>query len=253
MSESPLLIKGDCLKCLPGLADNSIDMVLADPPYGTTACKWDSVIPLQGMWEQLLRLIAPKGAIVMTASQPFTTTLISSNLEMFKYCWVWEKSNGTNFLNAKFQPFKVHEDVVVFSRMASSFSKKGGMSYNPQMGRGKPYKITRGGGKMVYHQDPARQPESSSDGERFPRSVLRINEERGYHPTQKPVCLMEYLIKTYTSIGDTVLDFCMGSGTTGVACMNTGRAFIGIEKETKYFEIAEKRLRYRQPEFVKTE
>ena len=236
------LMQGDCLERMKEIPDGSVDMVLTDPPYGTTACKWDSIIPLEPMWEQLKRVIKPNGAIVMTASQPFTTTIIASNTGMFKYEWIWEKSNGTNFLNTKFQPFKVHENVLVFGSMATSYSKKGTLSYNPQKTKGEPYELTRGKGKMKFHQDPCKQPASKNNGDRMPRSVQRVNEERGLHPTQKPVALMEYLIKTYANEGETVLDFTMGSGTTGVACVNLGRDFIGIEMDDDYFRIASDRI-----------
>jgi site-specific DNA-methyltransferase (adenine-specific) len=223
------LLHGDCLEQMKTLDDNSVDMILADPPYGTTACKWDSIIPLEPMWEQLKRIIKQNGAIVMTASQPFTTTLISSNMKMFKYCWVWHKRTSANVAAARFQPLKTHEDVVVF-----------GGEYKPIMVKGKKRMkggkansgIANGGMKPVYYE---------SD-EYYPKSVLDIKSERGFHPTQKPVALMEYLIKTYTNEGETILDFTMGSGTTGVAAKNLGRSFIGIERDADYFEIAKDRV-----------
>lgn len=232
------LIHGDCLDVLPTLEDGGVDMVLADPPYGTTACKWDSVIPLEPMWEQLKRVIKPNGAIVMTASQPFTTTLIASNMKMFKYCWVWEKPKGTGHLNAKKQPMRSVEDIPVWYKKQST--------YNPQMKAGKPYKEKSGwkgtSGYEGYGVD--KRIGSDNEGFRYPKQVLRFGVvERGtVHPTQKPVSLMEYLIKTYTNEGETVLDFAMGSGTTGVACQMTGRRFIGIEKDAGYFDIAHKRI-----------
>ena len=236
---------GDCLEVMPTLEDGSVDMVLADPPYGTTACKWDSVIPLEPMWENLKRLAKKNAAIVMTASQPFTPKLIASNMKMFKYCWVWEKDKGTCFMNAPYQPMKCHEDIVVFSQLASTYSSRGSMNYFPQKTQGKPYKAQRKkSGSYVFHTKPESKGHVPTDnkGERYPRSVLRFNPDRGLHPTQKPVALMEYLIKTYTNEGDTVLDFTMGSGTTGVACKNLGRNFIGIEKDAEYYEIAKKRI-----------
>lgn len=233
-------MKGDCLERMKEIPDGSVDMILADPPYGTTACKWDSVIDLELMWEQLKRIIKPNGAIVMTASQPFTTTLISSNMKMFKYEWVWEKNIGTNFFNAKHQPLKTHENIVVFSKMASSFSRKGSMAYNPQKTEGKPYKCVQGNSAHKYHQDMGGH--LSESKERYPKSVLKTSVDRGLHPTQKPVALMEYLIKTYTNEEEVVLDFTMGSGSTGVACVNTNRSFIGIEMDDHYFDVASKRI-----------
>jgi len=211
------------------IPDGSVDMVLTDPPYGTTACKWDSIIPLEPMWEQLKRVTKKNGAIVMTASQPFTTTLIASNMKMFKYCWVWHKRTSANVAAARFQPLKTHEDIVVF----------GGV-YRPQMEKGK---MRRKGGLAKSGEANGGLPAKYywSD-EYYPTSVLDIKTERGYHPTQKPVALMEYLIKTYTNEGETVLDFTMGSGTAGVACANLGRDFIGIELDEGYFEIAKKRI-----------
>jgi site-specific DNA-methyltransferase (adenine-specific) len=239
------LIHGDCLEKMAEIEDGSVDMVMTDPPYGTTACKWDSVIPLEPMWEQLKRVIKPNGAIVMTAGQPFTTTLIASNMKMFKYCWVWEKNAGSNFGAVRYQPMKEHEDIVVFG--------EGRTTYNPIMqersesgkamikngvkskasGKGDVY-----GGLNQGYDNSKQDPDM-----RYPRSIQRFNRERGFHPTQKPVALMEYLIKTYTNEGETVLDFTMGSGTTGVACANLNREFIGIEMDAGYFQIASDRIR----------
>jgi site-specific DNA-methyltransferase (adenine-specific) len=231
------LIHGDCLDEMQAIPDGSVDMVLTDPPYGTTACKWDSIISLEPMWEQLNRVIKSNGAIVVTASQPFTTTLISSNMKMFKYCWVWEKEQGVNFMLAKKQPMKVHEDILVFAKRQTI--------YNPQMTIGKPYISGKGDSGEVTGK--VRKIQTRNTGTRYPRSVQRVNRETGKHPTQKPVALMEYLIKTYTNEGETVLDFAMGSGTTGVACRNTNRNFIGVELDPKYFEIAKKRIGPQRP------
>ena len=231
------LMLGDCLERMKEIPDGSVDMILADPPYGTTACKWDSIIPLEPMWEQLKRIIKPNGAIVMTASQPFTTTLISSNMKMFRYCWVWEKTMASNFALAKKQPFKKHEDVCVFYLRQPA--------YNPQMGKGKPYTDKERDRSMGVTGDALPSKKAITNiGTRYPSSVQKFsNGNNGnVHPTQKPVALMEYLIKTYTQEGETVLDFVMGSGTTGIACKNTGRKFIGIEKDAGYFEIARQRL-----------
>jgi len=238
------LFHGDCLEVMKEITDGSIDMVLTDPPYGTTACKWDSVIPFEPMWEQLKRVTKKNGAIVMTASQPFTSVMIQSNIENFKYCWVWEKSKASNFLQSGYMPLKAHEDVVVFCY-------KGKPTYNPQMTDGKPYGNNRsmvtGSVSDVFNTVP--NPtfrNGSEDGKRKPRTVQYFktaeSEGKTHHPTQKPVALMEYLIKTYTNEGETVLDFTMGSGTTGVAAKNLSRNFIGIELDEVYFKIAEERI-----------
>ena len=240
------LYRGDCLNVMKRIPDGSVDMVMADPPYGITVCKWDSIIPLEPMWEQLKRAIKRNGAIVMTASQPFTTTLISSNMKMFKYCWVWYKNAGGNFAAAKKLPIKYHEDVCVFYKKQPT--------YNPQ-------RILRTSiGSVARCRNPVgkgiaarahgtlknvgnKQYDAATKG---PETVLKIdcvpNSRGRLHPTQKPVALMEYLIKTYTNKGETVLDFCMGSGTTGVACKNLKRNFTGIEKDKSYYEIAKKRI-----------
>jgi len=229
------LMNGDCLERMKEIEDGSVDMVLADPPYGTTACKWDSIIPLEPMWEQLKRVIKPNGAIVMTASQPFTTTLIASNMKMFKYCWVWEKEQAVNFMFLKKQAGKIHEDIPVF------YAKQ--PNYIPQMSKG--YRKSRSGSKnkVESHELNGGSPTRSGATDRYPTSILKFNRDRGkIHPTQKPVALMEYLIKTYTNEGETVLDFTMGSGTTGVACKNLNREFIGIEMDLEYFKIAGYRI-----------
>tara|TARA_R110000796_G_scaffold15620_2_gene49650 strand:+ start:140 stop:895 length:756 start_codon:yes stop_codon:yes gene_type:complete len=244
------LMRGDCLERMKEIPDGSVDMVLTDPPYGTTECKWDSAIPLDQMWEQLNRIIKPKGAIVLTSTQPFTTKLISSNYEMFKYCWYWKKSKATGHLNAKAQPMRNVEDVLIFSNgKATSTSLKHGnaMTYNPQ-GTSE-CNLKRINGKMSkeghYSNKPSRAYKSSFIQEKtgYPKQLIEFKSvAKTVHHTQKPVPLMEYLIKTYTNEGETVLDFTMGSGTTGVACVNTGRNFIGIEMDENYFEIASKRI-----------
>jgi site-specific DNA-methyltransferase (adenine-specific) len=224
------LMLGDCLERMAEIPDGSVDMVLTDPPYGTTACKWDSVIDLPQMWAHLKRVIKPNGAIVMTAAQPFTTTLIASNMKMFKYCWVWEKTKPTGHLNAKKQPLRATEDVVVFYAKPST--------YNPQG--------TRPTNKTVSRTNRGNYGECSKTTRQtvtgYPRNLLKFASTDGVHPTQKPVALMEYLIKTYTNEGETVLDFTMGSGTTGVACVQTGRKFIGIERDANYYGIAAGRV-----------
>ena len=237
------LIQGDCLEKMKEIPDGSVDMVLTDPPYGTTACKWDSVIPLEPMWEQLKRVIKPNGAIVMTASQPFTTTLIASNMKMFKHEIIWLKNVPTGMAHAHYAPMKYHESILVFcvSKIAT---------FNKQMqereGKGKDcYKYEHYCGDS-NHVKMKKVKKHYDEKLVNPSSVVLFNvvpNRKGkVHPTQKPVALMEYLIKTYTNEGETVLDFTMGSGSTGVACKNTNRKFIGIELDTEYFEIAEKRI-----------
>lgn len=231
------LMQGDCLERMKEIPDGSIDMILTDPPYGTTACKWDSIIPLEPMWAQLKRVIKPNGAIVMTASQPFTTVLIASNISQFKIEWVWEKSKATGHALCKNRPLKAHESIIVFC--------KGKEVYYPQMTVGAAYKSKLGLAESVEFSTGRKRNDNS--GERYPRSVQYFKtsetERNGYrHPTQKPVALMEYLIKTYTNEGETVLDFTMGSGTTGVAAVKLSRNFIGIELDENYFNIAKERI-----------
>jgi len=235
------LMLGDCLKRFSDIEDQSIDMVLCDPPYGTTQCKWDSIIPLEPMWSELKRVVKPSSAMVFTAAQPFTSTLVLSQPKLFRYTWVWNKVNRiTGFLDAKKKPLKVTEDVVVF------YSRQ--PVYNPQMVDGKPYTATSRGAKSQNYAKQADGITTISDGKRYPQNLLSIKgDERGtvgrIHSTQKPVALMEYLIKTYTNPGDTVLDFAMGSGTTGVAAKRLQRNFIGIEKDRHFFQIAKQRIR----------
>ena len=318
------LIKGDCLVEMQNIPDKSIDMIFADLPYGTTACSWDVIIPLDKLWNEYKRIISPKGSIILSASQPFTTILIASNLSWFKYTWVWKKESGSNFLSVKYMPLKVHEDIVVFSNsndlgtneelrqyfydekikggftnkqinemlgyatngsgMAGHYFKKdkeqfiipkekdylklqatgyfskpyeeieslyfGGMNkitYNPQMTTGKKYTAKQGRGSEVYgNKDNAVV--TVNNGERYPTTILEFARDKDkLHPTQKPLGLLEAIVNTYTNEGDTVLDNTMGSGTTGVACKNLNRSFIGIEMDDKYFEIASKRIANAQP------
>jgi len=242
-TDSVWLMKGDCLERMKEIESGSVDLILTDPPYGTTACKWDSVIDLPLMWEQLKRIIKPSGAIVMTASQPFTTILIASNIVDFRHNLVWDKVSPTGHLNAKKKPLLRHEDVVLFSK-----AKHGVFTYNPQMRKGayrnkSPKRSTdevvgRCYGTVKHTQD-------NFNDDYYPTSVYELstaNRLEKLHPTQKPIALMEYLIKTYTNEGETVLDFTFGSGTTGVACMNTNRKFIGVERDDKYFDIGSKRI-----------
>ena len=227
---------GDCLKILPTLSDNSVDMLLVDLPYGTTACKWDSIIPLDKLWEQYNRICKQNAVMVFTAAQPFTKVLASSNIKNFKYEWIWEKPQGTNPMNSKVMPLKSHENILVFYRKKPT--------YNPQMWYSTPYSgFISDSSKIgeVYGKQQSKH-RDNPEGSRFPKTVLKYKQEKGLHPTQKPVGLMEYLIKTYTNEGDTVLDNTMGSGTTGLACMNINRHFIGIESNKKYYNIVKDRL-----------
>ena len=226
------LMKGDCLELMRELPGASVDLILCDLPYGTTRNKWDSVIDLPALWAEYKRIC--RGAIVLTAQTPFDKVLGASNLSMLRYEWIWRKEAGTGFLNAKKSPLKDHENVLVF------YSKP--PTYNPQMRLGfKPYKCTKGGETTNYNASGIVTTESG--GERYPLTVLEYPRDKSkVHPTQKPVALMEYMIRTYTNEGMIILDNCMGSGTTGVACANTGRKFIGIEMDEKYFEIAKSRV-----------
>jgi len=229
------LINGDCLVEMKNIPDKSIDMILADLPYGTTACKWDTIIPFEPLWEQYKRIIKDNGAIVLTASQPFTSALVMSNIEMFKYSWVWIKPQGVDPFMAKIRPLNNTEDVLVFGNK---------INYFPQKEIGKPYHIIRDKTPRIKETNNTvmKQTETINNGDRLPTRTLFFKQEKGLHPTQKPVALFEYLIKTYTNEGDTVLDNCMGSGTTGVACKNLNRNFIGIELDKGYFEIAKARI-----------
>lgn len=278
---SNTLINADCLDVMKHIENKSIDMILCDLPYQMTACKWDTMIPMNdylvydnkiyeekdlfnlsidsdntplytlhwfkkekqlGLWSHYNRIIKDNGVIVLFSSQPFTSYLINSNLSMFKYEWIWEKSKCSNFLLVKKQPLKAHENIIVFSRKAAI--------YNPQMTEGKPFSGKKRAGKQgsiteVYNDVPNPTYRNDNEGTRYPRTVqyFKTAEAEGkLHPTQKPTALCEYLIKTYTNEEDVVLDNCMGSGTTGVACINTNRKFIGIEKDKNYFNIAKDRI-----------
>lgn len=224
------LIHGDCLELMRELPDASVDMVLCDLPYGTTQNKWDAVIPFDALWREYERICT--GAIVLTASQPFSSALVMSRADWFRYAWVWEKSAATGHLNAKRMPMKLHEDILVFSKRTAPYNPQGLVPFN---------KVTRRGNNGTNFG--ASGTENFQEFTNYPRSILRFaGDPKSVHPTQKPAALMEYLIRTYTNEGDTVLDNCMGSGTTGVACANTGRRFIGMELDADYFEIARKRV-----------
>lgn len=241
------LKQGDCLELMKNIPNKSIDMILCDLPYGTSACKWDTTIPFEPLWYEYERIIKDNGAIVLFGAEPFSSALRMSAVNLYKYDWKWEKPSGANFLNFKYQPAKVHEDIIVFGKMATSYSKKGNMVYHPQMEKGEPYTQKSGNQKQDYGNSTVRTPIKSvvteNNGTRYPRSIQKFNLDKDkLHPTQKPVALLEYLVKTYTDEGDTVLDNCMGSGSTGVACVNTNRNFIGFELDPHYFEVAEKRI-----------
>lgn len=237
------VICGDCLEVMPSIPDKSIDMILCDLPYGTTACKWDTVIPFESLWKNYRRVIKDNGAIVLTATQPFTSHLVLSNLKMFKYEWIWEKSKCGSAFTSKYRPQQKHENVLVFGN--------GAIIYNPQMTKGEPYYVRRhqnkDGKKLNNHRlGVVSESETINNGTRFPKTVIYFQQkwrrQDQVHPTQKPVTLFEYLIKTYTNEGDLVLDNCLGSGTTAVACKNLNRCFIGIEISPEYCEIAKQRI-----------
>lgn len=229
---------GDCLELMKNLPDKSIDMILCDLPYGTTACKWDVIIPFEPLWEQYNRIIKDNGAIVLFGSEPFSTKLRHSNLKMFKYDWIWEKEQGVGFHVVRYRPLIKHENISVFCKKTPK--------YFPQMIKlDTPQKIKRkAGSNGKSESSPLKYSNKriSEYTEKFPVNILEFNRDKGLHPTQKPVSLLEYLVKTYTNESDLVLDNCMGSGSTGVACVNTGRKFIGMEIDKKYFDIASKRI-----------
>ncbi len=238
------LLQGGCLRLMKEIPDGSIDLVLADPPYGKTTCFWDSIIPIEPMWIQLKRVIKKNSAIIMTASQPFTTNLITSNIKMFKYYWVWNKRKAGNFVLSNRMPLKIHEDIVVFYKKSPTYNPQKILALKPN----KNY-------KSFIHKDNSEIAKVASNilrysskyepDKKLPVSIIKFKKVYGkslIHPTQKPEALMEYLIKTYTNEGETVLDFCMGSGTTGVACKNLNRNFIGIEIDKFYFGVAKLRI-----------
>lgn len=245
------LHEGDCLEKLNDVPSGSVDLVLTDPPYGTTACKWDAVIQFEPMWKQVWRVLKPNGAAVFTASQPFTSALVMSNVDKFRHQWVWEKDKAGNFAAARYQPLKTFEDVLVFSFHTPT-------SYYPiKTTREKPIirgsSSIKGAEKNAESSTPFGAHQRKVFTDRCPSAILKFGTVRKtVHPTQKPVALMEYLIKTYTNAGETVLDFTMGSGTTGVAAMNTGRKFIGIERDPKYFAIASDRIRVAHETYIES-
>ena len=235
MNEKIVIKHGDCLELMKEIPRGGVDMILCDLPYGITACKWDNVIPFEPMWEQYTRIIKEDGAIVLFGSEPFSTELRHSNLKMFRYDWIWEKEQGANFMLCKYQPYKVHETISVFSKKRHI--------YIPQMTVGNPYISGKGTSGEITNN--VTKVQTKNNGTRYPRSIQRFNTDKSkgsLHPTQKPVELLEYLIRTYTNENEVVLDNCMGSGSTGVACINTNRKFIGYELDEKYFNTAKERL-----------
>lgn len=254
MIELNTIYNEDCMEGLKRIPDGSVDCIICDLPYGTTRNAWDSVIPLDELWVQYKRIIKERGAIVLFSQMPFTPVLAMSNLEMLKYEWIWEKEAGTGFLNSKHAPLKAHENILVFSKRAASPMGKGkieSMVYNPQFMRGKPYKTKKNRQSLNYNYSDAA--ETINDGSKYyPLDIISFNRDKDkFHPTQKPVSLLKYLVLTYSNKGDTILDNCMGSGTTALACIDTGRNFIGFEKEKKYFDIAMQRIAQmrQQPKF----
>ena len=235
------LYNGDCLKEMSNISDSSVDMIMADLPYGMTACKWDSIIPLEPMWKEFKRITKLNSPMVFTTIQPFTTVLGNSNIKNLKYEWIWEKPQGTNPMNAKIMPLKAHENILVFYEKPPI--------YNPQMWYSTPYSgfesdvSTIGevyGSVKSKHRD-------NPDGSRYPKTILRYKQQKGLHATQKPVDLIEYLILTYTNENFVVFDPTMGSGTTGIACLNTNRNFIGIELDKEYYSVAKDRIEKHNP------
>lgn len=228
------LMKGDCLEKMKEIPDKSVDLVLTDPPYGTTACKWDSVIPFKEMWQELKRIVKnERSATVLFGSEPFSTMIRASNIKSFKYDWIWSKKSVSNPQLAKIQPLKSHEMLHVFGDKSPVYYPQGLIKLEKPIGRQ---------GEVKNLQHIKKRDDYLQVYTNYPRSILEFSVERGLHPTQKPVALLEYLIKTYTLEGETVLDFTMGSGSTGVACKNLNRNFIGIERDDKYFEIATNRI-----------
>lgn len=233
------LWKGDCLELMKDITDKSIDMILCDLPYGTTACKWDNIIPFELLWKQYNRIIKDNGAIVLFGNEPFSSKLRVSNIKNYKYDWKWNKCTHSNPLLSNKQPLRIYEDIIIF------YKKQ--VTYNPQMTQGNPYKKDYGY-KEHYNSitETKMIDKDNLTGKRYPVNILKFplsrNNRTRLHPTQKPVELLEYLIKTYTNEGETVLDNCMGSGSTGIACKNTNRNFIGIELDERYFNIAKNRI-----------
>lgn len=245
------LILGDCIEKMKGIPDMSIDCIITDLPYGTTQNVWDKIIDMDKMWEQYKRIIKPNGAIVLFSQQPFTSKLVMSNWGMFKYEWIWEKNIATGFLNCNFAPLKAHENILVFSKAGSGFTKnkEKAMIYHPQMGTGRPYTRRQRAGSPNYGK-MRNEYSTVNHGSRYPQDVIRFNcERKGLHPTAKPVNLLRYLIRTYSDENDIILDSCAGGCSTAIAAIQEHRRYIMIEKDPHYFEIGKKRIEeeLRQP------
>lgn len=246
MVELDKIYNEDCLIGMQRIPDGSVDAIICDLPYGTTRNAWDSVIPLDKLWAEYKRIAKPNAAIVLFAQQPFTSILVASNLEMFKYEWIWEKEEGTGFLNAHYATLKKHENVLVFSKAAACFVKdtKNAMIYNPQYLKGKPYVCKRNGYiGSNYDNDSSKPNQTVCDGKRFPYDIIKFQRDKNtFHPTQKPLDLLRYLVLTYSNEGDTILDNTCGSGTTCVAAYKENRHFIGFELNKEYYDKACKRI-----------
>lgn len=254
MKDRYQIVKGDCIEEMKKLPDGIINMILTDPPYGTTACKWDDVIPFDAMWEQIWRVLKPNGVCALFGAEPFSSSLRMSQLQNFVYDWIWHKSVPACFFNAKQRPMAIHEVISIFSRAKANTASSNNMPYNPQ-GIERINRVVKGGNRKessVYSKasdkDSYRQENTN-----YPKSVLFFpNVSSTVHPTQKPIALLQYLIRTYTDVDETVLDFTMGSGSAGVACMFENRKFIGIELDEKYFGIAKRRIeRAANPDYLK--
>lgn len=250
------IINGDCLEVMKDIDDRSIDCIIADLPYGVTNCAWDVVIPFESLWEQYKRIIKPNGAIALFGSQPFTSALVMSNPKWFKYEWIWDKNEGTDFLNAKNKPLRSHENICIFSGGTTANKSKNKMVYFPQMREGKPYtKIQRSENRKGTIEAGTRTPftigyECVYGSERYPVSIYKCKKSKGrssIHPTQKPISIYEYLIKTYTQEGELILDNTAGSGTLAIAAINTNRQYICIEKDGHYFEVMRNRIENHDP------
>ena len=238
--ENYKLYNGDCLEVMDRLIEEGlkVDAIICDPPYGTTACKWDSIIPFEPMWQRINKLIKPNGAIALFSDNPFSSKLISSNIKNYKYDWIWEKEQGKNFQHCKRMPLKKTEYINVFYKKQPIYNPQGLIKLNKPI-----IKNNKGkGGRLGHLSSEHKRQFYEQWYTNYPSNILKFNADRGFHPTQKPVKLLEYLIKTYTNKNELVLDFTMGSGSTGVACANTGRKFIGIELDNNYFEISKKRI-----------
>ena len=242
MTDGITLLRGDCFERMKEIADGSVDMILTDPPYGVTQCKWDKAQPFAPMWEEYRRIIKPNGCIAIFAGEPFSSALIQSNLKMYRYELIWQKNAASDFLNAPRKPLNIHDKIQIFYQTSPT--------YHPQKTKGKPYRRPPSRALREMYRELEERERVNETGARYPTTVIRFPIERGLHPTQKPVPLLAWLIRTYTDAGDVVLDSFMGSGSTGVACVQEGRRFIGIEREDKYFEVAKRRIEEARGLFV---